>query len=166
MPVPAGVSGSGYACGVSVGRTGAAASSVGYQRSMGSSLRSTSVLIADGNRALRSLLAELLGDEPGFTVVAQVARAQDALDVLAEKPVDVVIIAERLDDVPGTAVLSRVRDACPDVLIALWASRRAELPDAADVLLDRGASFRELVRALRHTVRTISLDQASEPASA
>ncbi len=117
-------------------------------------MRSTRVLLVDGNAALRTLLAELLADEPGFHLVGQVARARQALSFLERSPVDVVVVAEHLDDVPGSAVLSRVRDACPEAVIALWADPQDADSGSADVLLDRGGSFRELVQELRHSVRT------------
>jgi DNA-binding NarL/FixJ family response regulator len=114
----------------------------------------TRVLVVDAHPALAHLVHELLADEPGFTVVGRVATASAALALLARTPVDVIVLSDQLDDVPGLAVLSPLRAAAPDAVLALWTTGLAPLPEGADIHIDRGATFRELVRGLRHAVRT------------
>ena len=113
---------------------------------------STRVLLVDANLALRDIVAELLADEPDFTVVGQVGSAQEALDAVAAGGVDLVVVSEHLPDVPGAAVLPRLREVRPELATALWAL--APTADAgADVVVRRGATFRQMLRALRLAVR-------------
>ena len=126
--------------------------SAGYSPRMATAAR-TRVLLVDANTALRQIVAELLADEPDFDVVGQAGEAREALDAVAAGRVDLVLIGENLPDVPGSAVLPRLKEARPQVITALW-TPVPTLEGPADICVYRGATFRQLLRGLRLAVRT------------
>jgi DNA-binding NarL/FixJ family response regulator len=84
------------------------------------------VMLVDRQHLFRTSLCKVLERE-GLDVVADVGTADDALDVLREEPVDVVLLDLNTPDMPGPAATGRIADAAPDAtLLVLTASTQNE----------------------------------------
>jgi DNA-binding NarL/FixJ family response regulator len=116
--------------------------------------RLASVLIVEGNGSLARVLAELLDDEPGFSVAGVALSGEEAVAIARGAPVDVVLVDERLDASLDPGVLRTLRRACPDAVVLLWSYDEVHTA-AVDVdgVLPRGMTFRELVRGVRALLR-------------
>jgi CheY-like chemotaxis protein len=74
------------------------------------------VLVVDDNDAVRRMLAELLRLD-GFDVVAAAAGGEEAVRLLAEHTVDVVVLDLRMPQPDGFATAARMRAEHPAVTI-------------------------------------------------
>ena len=84
------------------------------------------VMLVDRQHLFRAGLCKVLVRE-GLDVVADVATAGEALDVLAREPVDVVLLDLNTPDMAGPAATGRIAEAAPDVtLLVLTASTQNE----------------------------------------
>ena len=84
------------------------------------------VMLVDRQHLFRTSMCKVLTRE-GLEVVANVATAGEALDVLADDPVDVVLLDLNTPDMPGPAATGRIAAAAPDVtLLVLTASTQNE----------------------------------------
>ena len=110
------------------------------------------VLIADSNTRLSEVLAQLLSDEDGFTVLDVCATAEQALRRAREGRPDVVLVSESLQDRRGVELCTALRDVVPEAIVLLWSHNPAQLDvgaDVADAVMERGMTFRDLVREVR-----------------
>ena len=121
----------------------------------------TTVLIADGHARLAGLMAELLADEPGFDVLPVVDSPADVLASVREHEPDVVLVSERLGEESGLDLCASVRQAASDATLLVWSHQPDRVDastDSVDGVLERGLTFRDLVRAIlaarRHRART------------
>ena len=71
----------------------------------------TRLLLLDDHILFREGLSRLLLSEPDFAMVAQCGTSQEALDVLARAPVDVVLLDFDLEDETGTTFISAAKAA-------------------------------------------------------
>ena len=112
------------------------------------------VLVVDGNKSLAGVLGELLADEPGFELAGCATNGVEALRLADRTEVDVALVDERLDDALSTEVLAGLRRRCPDAALLVWSydSVHTAVEDA-DGVLERGMTFREMVRSLRSVLR-------------
>jgi DNA-binding NarL/FixJ family response regulator len=120
-----------------------------------------SVLLADGNERLADVMAQLLADEPGFRVVGIAHTCEQAVELARQHVPDVVLVSEEVGGVPGVQVCAALRSVVRDATLLMWShdvSRGQVLPPV-DGTLERGSSFRELVRSLRK-VRRIDLSDS------
>ena len=84
------------------------------------------VLLVDRQHLFRTGLCRVLARE-GLELVADVATAGEALDVIAREPVDVVLLDLNTPDMPGPAAAGRIAGAAPAcTLLVLTASRTDE----------------------------------------
>ena len=84
------------------------------------------VMLVDRQHIFRTRMSDVLERE-GLDVVADVATAGEALDVLDRDPVDVVLLDLNTPDMPGPAATGRIAAAKPDVtLLVLTASTQNE----------------------------------------
>ena len=119
------------------------------------------VLLADGNERLADVMAQLLADEPGFRVVGVAHTCEQAVELARQHTPDVVLVSEEVGGVAGDQVCVALRSAVGDATLLMWShevGRRQVLPPV-DGVLERGSSFRELVRSLRK-VRRIDLSDS------
>jgi DNA-binding NarL/FixJ family response regulator len=113
-----------------------------------------SVLIADSNARLARVLAELLADEHDFSVLEVCSTPEQALELARVRRPDVALVSERLAGRPGTETCAALRTAVPEATLLLWShdpARRGSDADAADAVLERGMTFRDLVAVVRRT---------------
>ena len=119
-----------------------------------------SVLIADGNRRLADVMAQLIADEPGFQLVGVAHDAPTALEHAERRQPDVILVSERIDEVEGVELCVALRPVAPDATLLVWSHdvpRTAARAPVVDGVLDRGMTFRELLKAISK-VRRIRLD--------
>ncbi len=69
------------------------------------------MLIADDNKEFAELLKEAIDGEEGLEVAGVASHGIEALDVLAEKPVDVVVLDIIMPHLDGIGVLERLAEA-------------------------------------------------------
>jgi DNA-binding NtrC family response regulator len=121
------------------------------------------VLVVDDNEVFRRPLQRAL-EAAGFEVVA-VPSAEDALEVLAASPVDVLLTDHRLPGMDGVQLITRIKATHPALAIivmtaygtsesAVEAKRRG-----ADDYLVKPFEVPDLLRALHR-----ALDQQKSPA--
>lgn len=120
------------------------------------------VLLADGNERLAGVIAQLLADEPGFRVVGVAHSCEQAVDLAREHSPEVVLVSEEVGGMPGLEVCAALRTVVRDATLLMWSHDvgRDQAVQPVDGVLERGASFRELVRSLRK-VRRIDLTGSS-----
>ena len=113
-------------------------------------MKPAKVLIADANAKLAQVIADLLGDEPGYTVVGVVDSAAAALMAARRRRPALVLVDPKLTDTTGIALCAALRAAAPEAVVLLWshATDRPHESVEVDGLLERGMTFRELVQAM------------------
>jgi DNA-binding NarL/FixJ family response regulator len=127
--------------------------------------RPARIAVIDANRSLAAVLAELLDDQPGFTVVGTAVTGAQAVQLAERCEADVFIVDERLDDALSTDVLRALHGSCPDAAVLLWSHHEVHTAaEGVDAVLQRGMTFRELVRVVRATVRARRTAAPGEPA--
>jgi DNA-binding NarL/FixJ family response regulator len=117
--------------------------------------RPARVVVVDANASLAGVLAELLEDEPDFTVVGTATHGDDAVRLAQQCEADLFLVDERLDDALSTDVLRALRESCPCAAVMLWSHHEVHTAsEDVDGVLRRGMTFRELVRELRAVLRS------------
>lgn len=115
------------------------------------------VLIADDDRLVRTMLADLLGDLGHAVVLAE--NGAEALDVCAREAPDVLILDFLMPKLSGLDALHALRDRgvrAPAVLLTAISDgsfRAVEGSEAVDVLLEKPVTRRSLERALSRATR-------------
>lgn len=102
---------------------------------------SWNVLIVDDHEVARVGLSWLL-DNPSFHVVGSVATAAEALQCLADEPIDLVLLELRLSDGSGLKLLEEICNSRPEIAVVVLSAyenptyiARAAALGAADYLL-------------------------------
>jgi DNA-binding NarL/FixJ family response regulator len=77
------------------------------------------VLIVDDHELFRRAVGELIEDVTGFVVVASVDSAQRALDLIAERPIDLVLMDINMPGLNGLDASRRIaeRPGAPIVVL-------------------------------------------------
>ena len=78
-----------------------------------SEARRIRVLLADDHNLVRAGVRHILENQPGVTVVGEVADGGAALEALARIPVDVLVLDLTMPGIDGFAVLRRARSLAP-----------------------------------------------------
>jgi EAL domain-containing protein (putative c-di-GMP-specific phosphodiesterase class I) len=89
------------------------------------------LLVDDDPSVIQALKRALRGRVPWTVLTANSAR--DALEILGREPVDAIVSDERMPEMLGSELLSRVRDACPRTV---------------RIILTGEASFESAIRAI------------------
>ena len=84
------------------------------------------VLCVESNTENLSVLKCLL-EKQGYTVIPAVTGKQ-ALDLIAEQPIDGVLLEYELSDASGTTVRSQIKRTKPDVPVLLFAGVGEQTP--------------------------------------
>ena len=112
----------------------------------------TRVLIADDSARARDGLRALLATWPEITVVGEAANGQDAVQQVAERQPDVVLMDLHmpvLDGVQATEQIKRQWPAVIVVVLTLYAvDQSAALAAGADAFLLKGGTPERLLAAL------------------
>ena len=110
-----------------------------------------SVLVADSNPRLAAIIAQLLEDEPSFSVVEVVDSAAAAVVAARTHRPAAILVDRTFRDGSGEAVCAALRASAPDAAVLLWSydtERTAAEVGDIDGVLERGMTFRELVGAI------------------
>lgn len=78
---------------------------------------SKTILIAEDEQVLRESLAELLTDE-GYAVL-QAGNGKEALDIVVERAVDLVLTDVRMPEIDGLTLLARLKQIAPEMPVVL-----------------------------------------------
>jgi PAS domain S-box-containing protein len=141
------------------------------------------ILLVEDNPGDTRLLRELLADTDGFThELVAVERLSQALEALAQRPVDVVLLDLTQPDAKGLDGLRRLHDAHPQVPVVVLTGLADEAVaveavklGAQDYLGKGEAEMRLLARSIRYAVersrsdaaaRKLALEQAAHATAA
>lgn len=115
-----------------------------------------SVMIVDDQELLRRGLAMVIASQPDLEVVAEAADGQEALDVLAGRTVDVVVMDVRMPRMDGVKATARIQELSrpPRVLVLttfdLDEHALGALRAGASGFLLKDAPGEEIITAIRH----------------
>ena len=90
------------------------------------------VLIVDDSVTIRAILEEVLGRQPGITLVGAAADAQSAIRMVARYQPDVTTVDVAMPGTDGIALLERIRETTNVVMLTSH-------PEAEDRAFDHGA---------------------------
>lgn len=116
------------------------------------------VLLVDDERTLVESLQRALHREP--YAIAGVSSAHDALEVLATKPVDVIVADERMPGMSGSELLAIVRRKHPGVM-RLMLTGKASVDSMLRAIND-GEVYRFLTKPCSHADLAASIRNAIE----
>lgn len=98
----------------------------------------TKILIVDDHAVVRSGIREFLAGVDGLHVVAEAATGAEALAIVRETALDVVLLDISLPDVDGLEVLRRIKDDRADLPVLVFSAYPED--DIAVHAYDSGAS--------------------------
>jgi two-component system, NarL family, invasion response regulator UvrY len=117
------------------------------------------IAIIDDHAMVRAGLRQFFADQPDFSVVAEAATGREALDIVRQGDVDVILLDIAMPDQSGVDTLAAIRARAPDLPVLILSG----YPEAhyATTLLRQGASGylnkdcdpEELVTAIRTVFR-------------
>lgn len=73
------------------------------------------ILIVDGHYSVRQGLTRLINEEPGFVVSAEAENAEQALDSISTREVDLVIVDRSLENNGRAGLSEKIKSNCPHV---------------------------------------------------
>ncbi len=134
----------------------------------------TRVAIVDDHAVLRAGLRRFLNDHDDFRVVACCASAREALELLREDAVDVLVLDVAMPGQSGIDALRAIRSRSPTLPVLIYSALPSEhyalplLRLGADGYLNKGCEPQEVVAAIRHLAcgkRYVNGDQAEQLAA-
>jgi DNA-binding NarL/FixJ family response regulator len=84
------------------------------------------LMLVDDHAVMRAGLANLLGLEPGFSVVAQADDGESALALWRQHRPDVVLLDVSLTGIDGIETLRRLKEAFPEARVLMLSSSEAQ----------------------------------------
>ena len=114
------------------------------------------VLVVDDHPVVRDGLAAVLGTAGDLEVVGEAAEGNAALDLLAEREADVVLLDLEMNGLDGVATMEALRDRFPEVRVLVFTAFDSDdrilevLRAGAAGYLLKGAPRQDLFRAIRH----------------
>lgn len=134
----------------------------------------TRVAIVDDHAVLRAGLSSFLSDQAGLRIVACCATAREALDVVREGVVDVLVLDIAMPGQSGIDALRSIRSRSSTLAVLIYSCLPSEhyalplLRHGADGYLNKGCAPDEVVAAIRHLAsgkRYVTADQAEQLAA-
>jgi DNA-binding NarL/FixJ family response regulator len=113
------------------------------------------ILVCDDVPEMRSLLREVLDEEPDMSVVGEAGSGGTSVTRAAELAPDVVLLDLSMPGRDGLEVIPLVRESAPGVKIVVFSSLGAErmrgiaMSLGADRYVEKGAPIETLVAAIR-----------------
>jgi two-component system chemotaxis response regulator CheB len=110
------------------------------------------VLIVDDNQMLREVLALTVENDDRFSVAGCAADGAQAIQLAEEARADAIILDLQMPHVDGITALPRLRQLCPDAVIAAHSLDAEALDRAAglgaDLTVTKGSGLDELLDAI------------------
>ncbi len=116
------------------------------------------LMLVDDHPVMRAGLANLLGLEPGFTVVSQVDDGETALQIWPQYRPDVTLLDISLQGMDGLETLQRLREKFPEARVLMLTSSEAQedvrlaLKSGANGYITKNTRRAELVAAIREVM--------------
>lgn len=113
------------------------------------------LMLVDDHAVMRAGLANLLGLEPGFSIVAQADDGESALTLWRQHRPDVVLLDVSLTGIDGIETLRRLKEAFPEARVLMLSSSEAQedirhaLKAGAAGYITKNVRRAELVAAIR-----------------
>ena len=110
------------------------------------------ILIADDHQLFAESLALGITAIPDLIVVATASNGREALQVLKEQQIDVLVIDLEMPEVDGLTVLRSQRPSVPSIVVTMHASdeqRSAAFAAAASAFLPKSTPLGDLAAAIR-----------------
>ena len=114
------------------------------------------VLVVDDEPAIRDMLTKALSREPYEILCA--GSAEEALDIIAQEPVDVVLSDEKMPGMSGTEFLAIVRRKYPDT-IRMILTGHASLESAIHAI-NKGEIYRFFTKPCNMVDLMVTIRQA------
>jgi two-component system, NarL family, response regulator LiaR len=118
-----------------------------------------SILIADDHEMVRRGMCAFLGAQPGFSVVAEAANGQQAVQMAVEHAPDVALLDLNMPDVDGIEATRRIRQSSPHTQVVVVTSYHADeyifpaLRAGAISYVLKDIPMDELAQAIRRAAR-------------
>jgi len=118
-------------------------------------LKPIRILLADDHNVIRKGLRLLLESQPGFTVVAEAANGQQAVDLAAETKPDVAVLDISMPRLAGTDAAERITELLPATGVVILSVHSDEgyvmrsLKAGAKGYLLKDSAESDLVEAIR-----------------
>lgn len=124
------------------------------------------VLIVDDTLVLRELLALTLESDDRFSVAGWAADGAQAIRLVEQDQTDAIILDLQMPGMDGLTALPRLRQLCPDAVIAAHSFDGEALERAmalgADLSVAKGSGLEELLNAIALGRETRRQLQSSE----
>ncbi len=82
-------------------------------------IRKLRIVLVDDHPILRTGLKNLINENPTMTVVAEAENGRRLLEILGEKPCDMLILDLSMPELSGLEALSAIRESYPDLKILI-----------------------------------------------
>ena len=93
------------------------------------------VLVVDDHSLLRTGVANIINQEPGFEVVAEAANGRDAIEAFVAWRPDVVLMDLRMPEMEGVEAVRRLREIDPQARVVVLTTYDADEDIAAEALI-------------------------------
>ncbi|MDO9158402.1 MAG: response regulator transcription factor [Burkholderiaceae bacterium] len=115
--------------------------------------------VVDDHALVRAGLRQFFADQSDFSVVAEAANGREALDIVRQGGVDVVVLDIGMPDQGGVDVLAGIKARAPDLPVLILSGYAEEhyattlLRHGASGYLNKDCDPQDIVKAIRTVVR-------------
>ncbi|MDP3131461.1 MAG: response regulator transcription factor [Hydrogenophaga sp.] len=117
------------------------------------------IAVVDDHALVRAGLRQFFADQSDFSVVAEAANGREALDIVRQGGVDVVVLDIGMPDQGGVDVLAGIKARAPDLPVLILSGYAEEhyattlLRHGASGYLNKDCDPQDIVKAIRTVVR-------------
>lgn len=117
------------------------------------------IAVVDDHALVRAGLRQFFADQSDFSVVAEAANGREALDIVRQGGVDVVVLDIGMPDQGGVDVLADIKARAPDLPVLILSGYAEEhyattlLRHGASGYLNKDCDPQDIVKAIRTVVR-------------
>jgi two-component system, NarL family, response regulator NreC len=121
-------------------------------------MKAVRILVADDYRLVRQAIRRLLGDEPGWEIVAEASNGHEAVRLAREHQPDLVVIDAAMPALSGIEATRQITRAAPGTRVLMLSVHDDEryvieaLEAGADGYVLKEAADSELVRAINDVI--------------
>jgi two-component system invasion response regulator UvrY len=113
------------------------------------------IAIVDDHATVRAGLRQFFAEQPDFAIAGEAATGREALDIVRQAEVDVVVMDIAMPDQSGVDVLAAIKARAPDLPVLILSSYAEEhyattlLRQGASGYLNKDCDPEEIVKAIR-----------------